>query len=131
MNPTRRRAGGRIGMVRGVVVDGTGMAYVAGYGASPDFPTEEPFQAGFGGSFDAFIAKFDPAGAALKYSTYLGGSGDDFGYGIALDSQGDAYVTGMTRSFDFPTATALQPANAGSDDAFVAKLTEPDPTPRP
>src|SRR5205823_6011033 len=88
-------------------------------GSRPSRPTPP------GGASDAFIAKFDPAGAALKYSTYLGGSDDDFGYGIALDSQGDAYVTGMTRSFDFPTATALQPANAGSDDAFVAKLTEP------
>ena len=117
---------------RGVVVDSQGNAYVTGITRSFSFPTANALQpTPPGGASDAFIAKFDPAGAALKYSTYLGGSDDDFGYGIALDSQGDAYVTGMTRSFDFPTATALQPANAGSDDAFVAKLTEPDPTPRP
>ena len=62
---------------------------------------------------DAFVTKFNPTGSALVYSTYLGGSGDDQGYGIAVDSSGNAYVTGLTSSTDFPTMNPLQPANGG------------------
>jgi hypothetical protein len=68
------------------------------------------------------MTKLNPTGSALVYSTYLGGSGDDFGLGIALDSSTNAYVTGGTASTNFPTAGAFQPALAGSFDAFVTKL---------
>ena len=58
----------------------------------------------------------------LVYSTYLGGSGADYGYGIAVDSSGNAYVTGYTASTNFPTMNPLQPSYGGSGDAFVAKI---------
>ena len=67
-----------------------------------------PLQPTCGGSVDAFVAKFNASGSALVYSTYLGGSGDDYGLGIALDSSGNAYVTGYTVSTNFPTMNPLQ-----------------------
>jgi hypothetical protein len=75
-----------------------------------------------GGEFDAFVAKINPSGSTLVYSTYLGGNSNDAGSGIAADSAGNAYVTGYTYSTNFPTMNALQAANAGPGDAFVAKL---------
>jgi Beta-propeller repeat len=68
------------------------------------------------------VAKLDRNGSQLLYSTYLGGSGLDFGGGIAVDDRGNAYVSGDTRSTDFPTVNAVQPAREGDFDAFVAKL---------
>ena len=108
----------------GIAVDSSGNAYVTGYTISTDFPTMNPFQPIYGGNEDAFVAKLNPTGSALVYSTYLGGSGLDQGNGIAVDSSGNAYVTGYTGSTDFPTMTPLQPANSsgGDYDAFVAKL---------
>jgi uncharacterized repeat protein (TIGR01451 family) len=67
-------------------------------------------------------AKINASGAALVYSTYLGGSGYDYGYGIAVDSAGNAYVTGVTASTNFPTVNALQPSYGGGGDAFLAKI---------
>ena len=95
---------------------------MTGEASSTDFPTASPFQSSNGGSSDAFVTKFNAAGSALGYSTYLGGSGPDVGRGIAVDSSGNAYVTGSTTSTDLPAANPFQAANAGSDDAFVAKL---------
>lgn len=69
-----------------------------------------------------FVTKFNPSGNVLVYSTYLGGSGDDWGYSIAVDSSGSAYVTGQTVSTNFPTANARQPAIAGLINAFVTKF---------
>lgn len=110
----------------GVVIDGNGLAYVAGYGASPDFPTEDPFQAGFGGNFDAFIAKFDTTQSginSLVFSTYLGGSGDDKAFGIAADAGvNNIYVAGQTSSNNFPVLNPVQPSSGGSFDAFVARI---------
>ncbi len=106
----------------GIAVDALGNAYVTGFTASTNFPTANPLQAANGGSYDAFVAKLNSAGSALAYSTYLGGSSDDFGYGIAVDASGNAYVTGETGSTNFPTANPLQAANGGNDDAFVAKV---------
>jgi len=107
----------------GIAVDSSGNAYVTGY-TSGNFPTASPLQASHGGGgSDAFVAKLNAAGSALVYSTYLGGSGDDRGVGIAVDSSGNAYVTGSTTSTNFPTASPLQAANGGGTyDAFVAKL---------
>ena len=62
---------------------------------------------------DAFVTKLSPAGNALVYSTYLGGSDDDYGYGIAVDAAGAAYVTGYTYSTNFPTQQAFQGTMAG------------------
>src|SRR5207302_10296134 len=106
----------------GIAVDSTDNVYLTGYTQSPDFPTANPLQPMYGGFQDAFVAKLDSSGSTLLYSTYLGGSGVEFGIGIAVDSTGNLYVTGQTASANFPTANALQPANGGGDDAFVAKL---------
>jgi Beta-propeller repeat len=76
-----------------------------------------------GGGVDAFVTKLDATGSALVFSTYLGGSLDDVGFGIAVDGAGSAYVTGGTISANFPTtAAAPQTTRAGVDDAFVTKL---------
>ena len=108
-----------------VAVDSEGNAYVTGLTASPDFPTVNAIQASGAGSgqFDAFVTKLNAAGSALVYSTYLGGSGNEWQSAIAVDSAGNAYVTGQTQSHDFPTANALQATFGGGDsDAFVTKV---------
>jgi len=113
----------------GIAIDSLGNAYVTGLTMSTDFPaassTSSPFQSANAGGADAFVTKFNPAGSALVYSTYLGGSGDDHGSAIAVDQSGNAYVTGVTDSTNFPTAsptTPFQSSNGGSNDAFVTKL---------
>jgi len=106
----------------GIAVNQAGNAYVIGTTSSTDFPTMNPLQPAFGGGTDAFVVELNPAGSALVYSTYLGGSGQDIGYGIAVDSAGNVYVTGSTDSTDFPTMNPLQPINGGGQDAFVSML---------
>jgi beta-propeller repeat-containing protein len=110
----------------GIAVDATGNAYVSGATRSTDFPTTMgAFQTTYGGgNVDAFVAKFNPPGSALVYSTYLGASGGDAAFGIAVDAGGNAYVTGQTGSTDFPTTTgAFQPTFGGGGlDAFVTKV---------
>ena len=107
-----------------IAVDAAGSAYVTGYTASTNFPTANPLQPSYGGgAHDAFVAKLNPAGSTLVYSTYLGGSGDEGCSGLAVDASGNAYVTGNTASTDFPTVNPLQPSyGGGMSDAFVAKL---------
>jgi len=110
---------------QGIAADAAGDAYVTGYTGSSNFPTKNALQGSYNGGSggDAFVAKVNPAGAALVYSTYLGGSADDRGNGIAADAQGNAYVTGYTNSTNFPVRNAPQPSVSGSAyDAFVAKL---------
>jgi hypothetical protein len=106
----------------GIAVDQTGNAYVSGSTTSTDFPTVNPLQATNRGSFDAFVAKVNPTGTALVYSTYLGGTGNEFGRGIAVDAAGSAYATGDTASSNFPTANPVQASLAGNTDAFVVKV---------
>ncbi len=105
----------------GIAVDSGGNAYVTGDTASPNFPTASPYQSRIAGIQNAFVAKLNASGS-LGYATYLGGSGSDHAAGIAIDSTGNAYVTGSTTSSNFPTFAALQPVNAGGQDAFIAKL---------
>jgi uncharacterized repeat protein (TIGR02543 family) len=105
-----------------IAVDSEGAAYVAGDTNSADFPTKNAIQGGYGGGEDAFIAKVNSSGNAIIYSTYLGGSGQDSGRGIAVDSEGAAYVTGFTASINFPTKNPIQGYNAGQYDAFITKV---------
>jgi hypothetical protein len=117
-----------------IAVDSFGNAYVAAGTASLNFPTTPgAVQRTFGGApsvcntgyrcGDALVSKINSTGSALVYSTYLGGSGNDYAYGLAVDSSGNAYVTGDTTSTNFPTTNgAFQAANAGNGDVFVAKL---------
>jgi hypothetical protein len=106
----------------GITVDSTGAAYVVGVTTSSTFPTTAgAYQTTYGGSTDAFITKLSSTGAALLYSTFLGGSGFDTGAGIALDASGNAYVTGQTSS-SFPVSNPTQASPGGGNDAFVAEL---------
>jgi hypothetical protein len=118
-----------------IAVDCAGSAYVTGYTFSNNYPvTTGAFQPTFGGSgptdvvatSDGFVTKFDASGASLVYSSYLGGDRRDEGQGIAIDAAGNAYVTGLTLSFNFPTANAIQPANNAAagvpEEAFVTKV---------
>lgn len=110
----------------GIAVDTGGYAYVTGLTTSVDFPTANPWQPTFGGAgslhwfSDAFVAKLNPTGTGLVYSTYVGGSGEDAGGDVAVDAFGNAYVTGFTNSSDFPTANPRQPFAGGSGDFFSA-----------
>jgi hypothetical protein len=105
-----------------IAVDSSGAAYIAGYTDSDALPTANPAQNFNSGSVAVFVAKLNPAGNTLEYCTYMGGSDDDRGYGIAVDSSGSAYVTGTTTSRDFPTRHAEQSSLLGSRNAFVFKL---------
>ncbi len=112
----------------GIAVDSSGNAYMTGYTSSTQFPTASPFQANnYGSPYNAFVAKLNAAGSALVYSTYLGGTVSDYGYGIAVDSSGNAHVTGYTKSTNFPTVNPLQANNkayvtGGEGTAFVAEF---------
>jgi hypothetical protein len=108
-----------------IAVDAAGNTYVSGLTFSLDFPTANPLQPNPGGTGDVFVVKLNPEGSALVYSTYLGGSNYDEGDSIVVDEDGNAYVTGWTKSSDFPTKNPLQPDPAGGpffDDLFVTKL---------
>ena len=103
----------------GVSVDASGAVCVAGSTASTNFPTLNPVQAANGGALDVFVTSLNAAGSALRFSTYMGGAGDEEGYtGIIADK---CCVTGRTLSANFPvTGSAFQSTNGGNGDAFVA-----------
>ncbi len=110
----------------GIALDSSGDAYVTGSTVSTDFPISGAvFQTTYGGgNADAFVTELNPAGSALVFSTYLGGSNTDTGNGIAVDSgnPASAYIAGQTCSVDFPLANSLQAATSGSCDAFISKV---------
>jgi uncharacterized repeat protein (TIGR01451 family) len=113
----------------GIAVNSAGNAYVVGDTKSGDFPTVNAIQPAYGGGLgDAFVSKLSSTGSSLVYSTFLGGNLTDEGRGIALDSSANAYVTGMTSSFQFPVSNPFQGSNGGGinnhDDAFVAKISD-------
>jgi hypothetical protein len=120
-----RSVGGGGDYATGVAVSSAGEAFVVGITGSTDFPTVAPLQASNRNTSQdqttTFVAKLTTSGA-LVYSTYLGGTFDDFGQAIAVDAAGEAFVAGEAGSIDFPTASPLQPASHGAADAFVAKL---------
>ncbi|MDI6794927.1 MAG: SBBP repeat-containing protein, partial [bacterium] len=112
----------------GIAVDSSGAAYITGTTNSGDFPTQNAIYGSYSGGSnswergDAFVTKINAAGSALSYSTYLGGSSSEGGSGIAVDSSGAAYITGSTRSSDFPTQSPIYGAKSGWQDAFVTKI---------
>ncbi len=107
-----------------IAVDTSGNAFVTGETNSPSFPTTAgAFDTTHNGGTDAFAAKLNPTGSALLYSTFVGGGADDYGYGIAVDAAGNAFVTGSSISPTFPTtAGAFDTTHNGGFDAFVTKL---------
>jgi len=105
-----------------LTLDAAGNAYITGYTLSIDFPTANPIQLGNDGLADAFVAEINAGGTSLVYSTYLGGTNNDYGTGIAVDSTGDIYVAGYTFSTNFPTQIPYQSTNAGGSDIFVTEL---------
>ncbi len=123
-----------------IAVDPAGNAYVTGFAESTDFPLVGALQGTFaGGSMDAFLTVMDPNGVP-SFSTFLGGSSDDQGSAITVDSSGNVFVAGRTSSPDFPTLHALQPALGFASnyecppagfcaDAFLTRFSVSTPTP--
>lgn len=108
--------------VTGIAADSNLNTYIAGFTSSADLPTVSPLKARGGGT-DAFIAKFGVGTGKLVYCTYLGGSGDDRAFGLAVNpTTGEAFVTGWTSSSNFPLQNPIQSRLGGSRSAFVAKL---------
>ena len=119
--------GGGFDFAQGIAVDSLGNAYVTGRTVSADFPTANALQINLGGISDAFVSKLDSTGSSFIYSTYLGGSigserGSEIGRDIAVDSSGNAFITRVTGSSDFPTMNPAQAANRGNLNAFITKL---------
>ncbi len=107
----------------GIAADSAGNAYVTGYTSAYAFPTTaDAFDRSFNGWFDAFVTKINPSGSSLVYSTYLGGTAEDVGFAIDLDTPGNIYVVGHTNSTDFPTVSPLFNSNSGATDVFVTKI---------
>jgi hypothetical protein len=118
---------------KSIAVDGAGNAYVTGITYAGDFPRVGPLSGGgtLVGTFEAFVTKVSPTGGSFDFSTYLGGTVETGGQGIALDGARNIYVAGWTSSpaATFPTKIPFQAANAGTYDAFVAKIGAPAPAP--
>jgi len=116
----------------GVAVDSSGSAYVTGSTLSSNFPTisgsyKITYTTGIAGSTEAFVSKLNASGSGLVYSTFVGGTDNDYGFGIAVDSNGNAYVAGKTKSNDFPTVNPYKlkygvGGSGISTDAFVLEL---------
>jgi hypothetical protein len=112
--------------VNGIAIDSSGNAYVTGNTSSTNFPVENPFQAIPGDLWsDAFVTKLSSTGDSLIYSTYLGGDGADYCWGIAVDNEGGAYVTGGTWSTNFPTQNPYQTDPDFVGDVFVTRFSLP------
>ncbi|MGH3848669.1 MAG: SBBP repeat-containing protein, partial [Pseudonocardiaceae bacterium] len=112
----------------GIAVDSTGSAYVTGHTASTEatFPEVVGPDLTANGGFDAFVAKINIGGTALVYAGFIGGNSSDFGYGIAVDSTGNAFVTGEANSIEatFPEVGGPDLTANGGTDAFVAKISD-------
>jgi PKD repeat protein len=121
--------GSRSDEIHDIALNGAGQIYVVGYTESTDFPTLNPIQGGLNLNQcfceDVFVTKLSPDALTVFYSTYLGGSFEDYGESIALDANDNMYITGRTQSDDFPTQAAIQPNRAGQyqdEDVFVARI---------
>ncbi len=108
----------------GVAIDATGNAYITGYTDSTNFPTTlGAISTANKGASDAFVVKLNASGNALVYSTYIGGTGNDYARDITVDAAGNAYIIGNTASTNFPTTVGVvSTALSGTDDSFVTKI---------
>jgi hypothetical protein len=108
----------------GIAIDPTtSEAVVAGHTTVSIPITAGAEQGSYGGGYDGFLARVSADGTTLTYATYLGGSGDDYVHGVALDSAGDIVIAGYTSSSDFPVTQAYDDSRAGAHDAFLARYT--------
>ena len=116
--------GSSLDAARAITVDSTGNAYIAGYTLSANFTTvaAPAFGTALRGNTDAFVMKLNAAGTQVLFATYLGGSGVEYAFGIAVDSIGRMYVVGETESPDYPTFAPLRTARIGAADAFLTRL---------
>lgn len=107
-----------------IAVDGSGRVYVAGLTNSPSFPTTAgAYDRTHNGGLDVFVARLNATGTALEYATFIGGSGDDYANGIAVDGSGSIYVVGTTSSTNFPvTSGSYDMTHNGAQDVFVLRL---------
>ena len=110
----------------GIVVDRAGNIYVAGYTLSLDLPVVNAIQNFIGGDRDAYLLKLTSDGGTIIFATYLGGLAAEAAVGLAVDGAGNAYVTGLVNSTDFPLVTPFQPENGAAQDAFIAKINSED-----
>ncbi len=120
------------GVGKNIRVDDDEFVYITGYTTSSNYPTKYATDASRSGTYDAVYTKLDADFSKLMESTYLGGTSDEHGYGIAVDSDTNAYIVGMTRSSDFPTPNGRDTSfNGGTYDAFLTKFMKdvPDFTP--
>ncbi len=110
----------------GMALDGKGGIFAVGYTKSDDFPVDDPVQARLGGASDLFLARLTVPDLDITFATYLGGAGDDSGWGVAVDGGGAPVVAGITDSRDLPVSgRAFQRTAQGGVDAFVARLDGP------
>ncbi|MCI0414738.1 SBBP repeat-containing protein, partial [bacterium] len=117
--------GGGQDFARSIAVDSTRNIWVTGFTTSKDFPLKNPFQGSIMGTFDAFVLKLNRRGSRILFSSYLGGNSFEDSLAITLDSVGNAYITGITHSQDFPLVNSMQQFNGGKsvgDDAFVTVI---------
>ena len=124
--------GGSADSGQGIAVDLGGNAYVVGYTYSTNFPTFNPYQAKNAGGVDAFITKLSKGGSTFVFSTYLGGSGDDRGWAIAVDSDLNIYVAGSTLTPCTPASTTTTMCNPTADLSHYSwRLSDPQHFPVP
>ena len=117
--------GSGVDQASAIAVDQAGNIYVAGQTDSVDFPTVNPVQPAKRASEDAFVLKLNAAGGALLFSTYIGGSRNDAANGVAIDLEGNVYITGATTSMDLPTTPGVLKGSSpdlSGEDGFVTKL---------
>ena len=121
--------GSRSDEIHDITLNDSGEIYVVGYTESTDFPTQDPIQSGLNLNQcfceDVFVTRLSPDAMTVLFSTYLGGSFEDYGQSIALDGNDNIYITGRTQSDDYPTLAAIQPNRAGQyqdEDVFVSKI---------
>ena len=106
-----------------IVVNTAEEMTVTGFTLSLDFPTQNPYQSSRQGIYDAFVTRFSSDASVLLYSTYLGGTDDDYAISLKLDSDDRAYIVGYTESPDYPTHNPYQASfNAGTEDAIVSMV---------